>query len=78
MTSIHRNTVDVIRVILELSILDPHKYYSTSNLSKIQSEVLEDFTELGFVDMGHSHIRITYLLWNFLYQKPVLYILSIP
>jgi hypothetical protein len=43
--------------------------------SKIEKEIIQDFIELGFMAKENDDtLRITYLLWNFLYEEPVNFI----
>ncbi|KAM3127459.1 hypothetical protein pb186bvf_020439 [Paramecium bursaria] len=59
-----------IRFILGLSLLDP-KYIYEMPQNKFEQDIMLDLQEIGLTQIVENGVRITYLLWNFLYEKPI-------
>lgn len=65
---------EIIAFVLGLSVLEIDKSYAMSQKSVggLEMEIMSDLMELGLVQKaGTGCVRITYLLWNFVYEQPV-------
>lgn len=62
----------MIRFILELSVLNPSVVYKMPAALDLR-ETIKDLSEFGFTTIlpDNETVRISYLLWNFLYAEPV-------
>ncbi|CAK73107.1 unnamed protein product (macronuclear) [Paramecium tetraurelia] len=64
-----KQSSNVVRFILCLSVLDPMKIYQMPN-EEWQKNVIKDLQEFGLTHYQDQQMRITFLFWNFLYEPP--------